>query len=157
MKILIVDSVAAQLNILENMLKQLGYVSVHKAKNVKEATEAMAKESDIGIVICEWNLPEKTGLDFFHILQSNEKLKSIPYILSFKSKTKEDILLATKTGIASLIMKPYKLDALKQKLFKLAPKNTNATPPPKSADDELEELMNKIEGNLKGNNTSETM
>lgn len=71
MKILIVHYVVAQLNILENMLKQVGYLSIYKAKNVKEATEAIAKEPDIGIVICEWDIPDKTGLDFFRILQSS--------------------------------------------------------------------------------------
>jgi len=149
MKILIVDSVATQLNILENMLKQLGYQTLHKAKNVKEATEAIAKQSDIGLIICEWDLPEKTGLDFFHILQSNEKLKNIPFILSFKAKQKEDILHASESGITSLIMKPYKLDTLKQKMLKLSSQHSQENSASNSADDNLEALMNKIAGNLK--------
>lgn len=157
MKILIVHYVVAQLNILENMLKQVGYLSIYKAKNVKEATEAIAiaKESDIGIVICEWDIPDKTGMDFFHILQSNEKLKTIPFLLSFKTKQKEDILQASEAGITALIMKPYKLDALKQKLFKFSSQISKQAATANSADDNLEELMNRIEGNLKGNNTSE--
>jgi len=115
-KIVIIDNVPAQQNLLENMLKQIGHESVLKFRNVKEAIQGIAQETDLGLIIIEWDLPEKSGLDFVKQVKLNSKLSKIPVILAFKTKPKEDILEASQSGVAGFIIKPYKLDILKNKM-----------------------------------------
>ncbi len=115
-KIVIIDNVPAQQNLLENMLKQMGHESILKFRTAKEAIHGITQETDIGLIISEWDLPEKSGLDFVKIIKLNSKLNTIPVILAFKTKPKEDILEASQSGVVGFIIKPYKLAILKNKI-----------------------------------------
>lgn len=115
-KIVIIDNVPAQENLLENMLKQIGYESILKFRLIKDAMAVIEKEPDVGLIISEWDLPNKSGLDFLAQIKANDKLKHIPFILSFKTKPKEDVLGAVKSGVTGFLIKPYKLDVVKNKI-----------------------------------------
>ena len=123
-KIVVVDNVPAQENLLENMLKQIGYEHILKFRHINDAMVAIEKEPDVGLIIAEWDLPDKSGLDFLHQIKANDKLKHIPFILAFKTKPKEDIMGAVKSGAAGFIIKPYKLDVVKNKISSILKTDT---------------------------------
>lgn len=115
-KILIVDNVLGQLRALENILKGLGYKQIHSSKNAKEAMSFLVSNADAGLVIAEWDLPDRSGLDLLFLLKSNEKLKVIPIVLVVKGKSAESILKAFQAGAVGVIVKPYKTEIIEQKI-----------------------------------------
>ena len=117
MKILLVDGIPAQLRALENILKQIGFSTIILSKNCKDAIAALEKEKDIGLVISEWNLPDKTGLCLLEALRQREDTVGIQVLLTFKDKTKDDVLAALQKGVKGFIVKPFKLDTVKQKVI----------------------------------------
>ncbi len=131
-KTIIVDNVPIQENLLENMLKQIGYEHILKFRHTKDTMLVIEKESDFGLIISEWDLPDKSGLDFLYQIKANEKLKHIPFILSFKTKPKEDLMGAVKSGVAGFIIKPYKLDVVKNKILSIVKAETPALESPQS-------------------------
>jgi two-component system chemotaxis response regulator CheY len=120
LKILIIDTVPAQLRALENILKQAGVERVLQARNTKDALEIVEKEPDINLVISEWDLSDKTGIDVIKDLRTHNRLDKTPVLLSFKDKSKEDILKALKAGAKGFIVKPYSLETLKLKIAAFA-------------------------------------
>jgi two-component system, chemotaxis family, chemotaxis protein CheY len=117
--ILIVNAVTAQFHALENILRQAGYKQVLHAKNVKGALETLEKEKDIGLVISEWDLPEKSGLDLLQAISSSGKADKVPVVLTFMDKREEDILRAKQSGVKGFIVKPYKYDVVRQKVTEI--------------------------------------
>jgi two-component system, chemotaxis family, chemotaxis protein CheY len=115
-KILLVDGIPAQIRALDNILKQIGFSTVIHAKSYKEALTAIEKEKDVGLVITEWNLSDKTGLCVLESLREQEETCKIPVLLTFKDKTKDDILAALKKGVKGFLVKPFKLDTVRQKV-----------------------------------------
>jgi two-component system chemotaxis response regulator CheY len=120
LKILIIDTVPAQLRALENILKQAGVEKVLQARSAKDAMEIIEKETDINLVISEWDLSDKTGIDIIKDLRTGNRLDKTPVLLSFKDKSKEDVLKALKAGAKGFIVKPYSLEALKLKIAAFA-------------------------------------
>jgi two-component system, chemotaxis family, chemotaxis protein CheY len=120
LKILVIDAVPAQLRALENILKQAGVEKVIQARNLKDALLVMEKETDINLIISEWDLSDKTGIDLLAELKGKGRLDIIPVLLSFKDKSKEEILKALKAGAKGFIVKPYSLETIKVKVAAFA-------------------------------------
>ena len=118
-KILIIDPVQAQIRALENILKETGHEMIFASRTVEKAARILEKETDIGLIISEWDLEDKSGLDFFNSMKTNEKLGEIPVILAFRDKTKEEIIKAKKCGVAGFFVKPYKGDVVQEKVSKI--------------------------------------
>ena len=117
--ILIVDNIPTQMRVLENILKQIGYKKVFTCRNAKEAMAIIVEHPDIGLVITEWDLPDKSGLDLLELIKLNDALSKIPVILAFKVKSKDDIAKALQSGVACFIVKPYRPEVVKKKISKL--------------------------------------
>jgi DNA-binding NarL/FixJ family response regulator len=74
-------------------------------------------------------------------------------------KSKEEILKASQMGVAAFIMKPYKLDVIKQKISKIPIEDEKPTEPPKGdlpPDEALKAIEDKISKNLADNNSPNT-
>ncbi|MFH0919671.1 MAG: response regulator [Fibrobacterota bacterium] len=139
-KILIVDIVPAQLRALENILVQAGCGKIFQAKNVKEAVGILEKEPDIRLVISEWDLPDKPGLEILSALKKNGRLEKTQFLLTFKDKSREDILKALKAGAKGFVVKPYKLDIIKKKIDEISLSEA----PPASYDESMANILNSI-------------
>ncbi|MFH0921425.1 MAG: response regulator [Fibrobacterota bacterium] len=118
-KILIVDDSPTMLRILVNTLEKAGYPKIIQAENGLIALDLLAKDADISLILSDWNMPEMTGIEFLTKVKSNEKTKSIPFIMVTSRNVKEDILQAIKLGARDYIVKPFTVDAIKAKLLGL--------------------------------------
>ena len=138
LKVLIVETIPAHLRGMENILKQAGYEKIFQAKNCKDALAILEKELDIGLVISEWDLPDAPGLEILEALKNAGRMEKTQVFLTFKDKTKEEILKALKSGARGFIVKPYKFDIVKQKLAGVAlsaPGTPGAPSAPESVND----------------------
>jgi two-component system chemotaxis response regulator CheY len=115
MSILIVDDYKTMLRLIRNLLGQIGF------KNVDEATDAhtalsMLKSKSYDLIISDWNMQPMTGLELLHKVRSDDKLKSLPFIMATAESTMDNVAVAKQAGVSNYIVKPFSAAVLKVKL-----------------------------------------
>ncbi len=111
--VLIVDDELQSQEQISNQLKEMGFSDIMLAGDGEEALELIAKEK-IDLVISDWELPKRDGLELFEAIQ--KKSGDIPFILLTAKKKKEDILEARTRGIKNYVTKPYDVENLSSKI-----------------------------------------
>lgn len=115
MKVLIVDDFATMRKIVRNILKQIGFTNMIEAENGKAALKALKKDS-VDLVLCDWNMPEMSGIDLLKTLKSDDELKDIPFVMVTAEAQKDNIIEAVGAGINSYIVKPFTAETISKKL-----------------------------------------
>jgi len=118
MKILIVDDFSTMRRIIKNILKQLGYSNIIEADDGSSALTLLKKDK-IDFIVSDWNMPKMSGLDLLKVIRSDEKLKSIPFLMVTAEAQKEKIMKALQEGVDNYIVKPFTAEILKEKIDKI--------------------------------------
>jgi two-component system chemotaxis response regulator CheY len=118
MNILIVDDFATMRRILKNILRQIGFTNIMEADNGKVALTELKKEP-FDLILCDWNMPEMSGLELLQSLKSDDSLKDIPFVMVTAEAKKENIIEAVKAGVNSYIVKPFTVETISEKLNKV--------------------------------------
>ncbi len=118
MKVLVVDDFATMRRIIKNVLKQIGFRKINEADDGTSALKELKKE-EYDLVLCDWNMPEMSGLDLLIAMKSDDRLKGIPFVMVTAEAQKDNILEAVKTGVNNYIVKPFTADTVEQKLKKV--------------------------------------
>ncbi len=108
MKVLVVDDSAIMRRILTNILeeKDVKKDDIIDAADGKEALEILNKESEIGLVLLDWNMPRLNGLDFVKLVRKIDAFKSLPIIMVTSEAAKYNVMEAIKAGVTDYLMKP---------------------------------------------------
>jgi two-component system chemotaxis response regulator CheY len=115
-KALVVDDSRAVRMLLTKTLKQLGY-EVQEASNGREALEAIeAGNSEVNLVLADWNMPEINGLDLLKRLRQNPARSSLAVVMVTTETEIEQIAEAMEAGANEYVMKPFTQDILMEKL-----------------------------------------
>ena len=113
-KILIVDDVLSMRSLTKAILRDAGFTHVFDAPDGQEALKLMGKIK-VNMVICDWNMPVMSGLDFFKAVQEEPKLAGTPFIMLTSSSEINKVKEAIDAGVKAYIIKPYKpADLLKK-------------------------------------------
>ena len=106
MKILIVDDSKAMRMIVKRTLKQAGYgeAVMSEASNGREGLDAVKAEAP-DLVLCDWNMPEMTGIEFLRALRAEGNQTNFGFVTS--EGTTEMRQQASEAGAAFLISKPF--------------------------------------------------
>jgi len=115
MRILVVDDFATMRRILKESLRQLGFKNIIEAADGKAAADTLEKE-DIGLILCDLNMPKMTGLQLLESLRSHQTPKDIPFIMITGLGQKEVVLEAVRAGVSNYILKPFTPETLLAKI-----------------------------------------
>jgi two-component system chemotaxis response regulator CheY len=118
MKVLIVDDFATMRRILKNVLKQIGFTNINEADDGKTALKELKKER-YDLILCDWNMPEMTGLELLNRVRSDNELGKIPFVMVTAEAQKDNILEAVKAGVSNYVVKPFTLETISEKLEKI--------------------------------------
>jgi two-component system chemotaxis response regulator CheY len=118
MKVLVVDDFGTMRRILKNILKEIGFTDITEAENGKAALKEL-KNRKYGLVLCDWNMPEMSGLDLLNAVRADEALKSTPFVMVTAEAQKECIIEAAKAGVSSYVVKPFTAETISAKLQKV--------------------------------------
>lgn len=116
MKILVVDDSSTMRRIINNTLQRLGYVDILEAEHGVEAWDILDQNSDIGVLITDWNMPEMNGLELVKKTRSDPRFVDIPIIMITTEGGKAEVITAIKAGVNNYIVKPFTPQVLKEKL-----------------------------------------
>ena len=103
-KILLVDDMQSELDLLREYLIQGGYTVV-TANNGKEALEK-ANSAQFDAIVTDWMMPEMGGLDLCRQLRKNEETAEIPVIACTAKDRDVDKMWAKKQGVKGYLVKP---------------------------------------------------
>jgi len=118
MKVLVVDDFATMRRILRNILKQLGFTNISEADDGKTALKELQKEK-FDLVLCDWNMPEMSGLELLTTIRSDDQLKDLAFVMVTAEAQKENIVTAVKAGVNNYVVKPFTAETVSEKLNKV--------------------------------------
>lgn len=104
-RILIVDDIPMNVDILDNILTHEGYTTMC-AVSVQEAISLM-KEQKPTLVLSDLSMPEVDGLEFCRMLKGNPRTRDIPFVFISVMNTSEEKEQAFLAGAVDFIPKPF--------------------------------------------------
>jgi len=116
MQVLIVDDSQIMRKIITGVLKKLSVSKILEAVNGQEAVDSAAKNSDIGLIMMDWNMPTMTGIDAVKKIRATGN--KVPIIMCTTEGEKEKVLEALKAGANDYLVKPFNPKDIQSKLEK---------------------------------------
>lgn len=119
MQILVVDDSLTIRSIVKNILNRIGYENILEAENGLNAFEILKQNSDIQILITDWNMPGMSGLELVQQVRSFKHFSEIKIIMITTEGAKQDVIRAIKSGVNDYIVKPFTPNVLSEKLSRI--------------------------------------
>jgi two-component system, chemotaxis family, chemotaxis protein CheY len=102
MKVLIVDNFATMRWTVRSIIKQIGFKNIIEADDGKSALKAL-KKGKVDLILCDWDMPEMSGIDLLKTVKSDVELKDIPFVMITAEAQKVNIVEAVKAGVSNYI------------------------------------------------------
>jgi two-component system chemotaxis response regulator CheY len=118
LKVLIVDDQRTMVRIIRNLLKQIEFQNFDEAGDGAEALQKL-RAGGFGLVICDWNMPNMTGLELLQQVRADPKLKGLPFIMITAESKTENVIAAKQAGVSNYIVKPFNAETLRDKIEKV--------------------------------------
>lgn len=119
--ILVVDDFPIMRGIIRRMLtKRFGLTEIFEADDGVKAWQIL-NETSIDLIICDWNMPNMTGIDLLRKVRGDKKLAHVPFVMVTAEGKKENVIEATKAGVTGFIIKPFTAKDLGKKLKGIFP------------------------------------
>jgi two-component system chemotaxis response regulator CheY len=70
------------------------------------------KNNDVGsdkiqFIICDWNMPVKSGLEFLKEVRAEEKWLNLPFVMLTSESERANVTEAVMAGVSQYIVKPF--------------------------------------------------
>lgn len=118
--ILVADDDLISRELTVSLLEDLGYTSILTALDGYHAMSAIKEnintDKPVKLVICDWNMPNMSGLELLEIIRKDPKLKGLPFFLISSNHDKAHIVTAIKAGVSGYLVKPISIKQLGSKL-----------------------------------------
>ena len=118
MKVLVVDDFATMRRILKNILKEIGFSNISEAENGKDALKEL-KNNKYDLILCDWNMPEMSGLELLKQVRADDGLKGLPFVMVTAEAQKDNIIEAGQAGVTNYVVKPFTAQTINEKLVKV--------------------------------------
>ncbi len=113
--VLIVDDQPVARDMVRAILKSGGFTSVLVTEDAAQA-EIVMSNTDIGLIICDWNMPGTTGLELLKTVRSSEKYSQIPFMMLTAESERKKVEAAIQAGVSNYLVKPFTAETLLAKV-----------------------------------------
>ena len=117
MRVLIADDSSTMRKIILRSLQAAGIPSAVEASDGEEAV-TLFKPGTFDLVLTDWNMPGKTGLEVTQEIRAQDP--NVPIIMITTEAEKTRVIEAIQAGVTDYLVKPFTPDTLQQKLEKHA-------------------------------------
>lgn len=119
-KILVVDDSISMRMIVVSFLKKMGFTNIHEAED-GEIGMLMLRDGQLAdepfvMIISDWFMPNMTGYEFLQAVRSDDNLKSIPFLMVTAEGEEKHVGLARDAGVTDIIIKPFSIEQVHQKV-----------------------------------------
>ena len=116
MKALVVDDSIAIRSMLTKYLSEIGITDVEHAGDGEQAL-AMTLKGSYGLILLDWNMPKKSGIDVLKVVRARGN--KVPIILITTNNEKQNVLEAIRAGVNDYVFKPFVKETLLPKIQRL--------------------------------------
>lgn len=92
-------------------------VVTEDAVNGRKA-QAMLEREAFDLVLCDWEMPEMSGLELLTWCRQQESMKTLPFIMVTSRGDKENVVQAIQAGVSDFVGKPFTNEQLLSKVKK---------------------------------------
>ncbi len=114
-RVLVADDSKTMRTIICRSLAAVGIPGATEAADGNEAVALFAPGA-FDLVLTDWNMPGKTGLEVVQDIRARDK--NVPIIMITTEAEKERVLSAIQAGVSDYLVKPFTPDRLQEKLAK---------------------------------------
>jgi len=114
-RVLVADDSKTMRKIILRSLEAVGVTATSEAADGNEAVE-LFQPGQFDLVLTDWNMPGKTGLEVVEQIRSQDA--SVPIIMITTEAEKQRVLQAIQAGVSDYLVKPFTADTLREKLEK---------------------------------------
>lgn len=112
MLILVVDDSRAMRMVVQHKVRQCGHHDARflEAENGEDALKIALANTAIDLILCDWNMPKMTGIEFLNKLREAEC--DVPFGFITSESAPEMLQAAAQAGAQFLLNKPFTVEAL---------------------------------------------
>lgn len=92
-------------------------VQIEEAVNGRKAQQLLSRQT-IDLILCDWEMPEMSGLELLSWCREQDKLKTVPFIMVTSRGDKDNVVQAIQAGVSDFIGKPFSNEQLVTKVKK---------------------------------------
>jgi two-component system chemotaxis response regulator CheY len=116
---MLVDDSRTMRRVQKSTLDSIGFGNVIEAEDGSDALQKLAENTDVDLILLDWNMPNLSGLETLKKIRSMPETKSIPVIMVTSEAEKSRIMEAIKAGVTDYIVKPFEASILEEKVKKV--------------------------------------
>jgi CheY-like chemotaxis protein len=114
--VLVVDDAAFIRDLVKKCLRNyFPGIRTEDAINGKKAQALLAKEA-FDLVLCDWEMPEMSGLELLTWCREQDNLKTMPFVMVTSRGDKENVVQAIQAGVSGYVSKPFTNEQLLTKV-----------------------------------------
>ncbi len=114
-KTLIVDDQFTIRQLVKNGLQQIGMVDFESASDGEEGLRSLLKTPS-NLVISDFNMPKLDGIGLLRAIRSHEPIRSTAFIMLTGRADREVLQRAMQYGVNNFLVKPFTVNALREKI-----------------------------------------
>jgi two-component system, chemotaxis family, chemotaxis protein CheY len=114
-RVLVADDSSTMRKIIIRSLQAVGVPGATEAADGNEAL-ATFKPGEFDLVLTDWNMPGKTGLEVIQGIRAQDS--KVPIIMVTTEAEKARVMQAIQAGVSDYLIKPFTADTLREKLEK---------------------------------------
>ncbi|MDD1510260.1 response regulator [Pseudomonas sp. CNPSo 3701] len=116
--VLVVDDATFIRDLVKKGLRDhLPGIQIEEAVNGRKAQQILGR-NPIDLILCDWEMPEMSGLELLQWCREQESLKGVPFIMVTSRGDKENVVQAIQAGVSDFIGKPFSNEQLITKVKK---------------------------------------
>ncbi|AUM67598.1 response regulator [Pseudomonas fluorescens] len=114
--VLVVDDASFIRDLVKKCLRNyFPGVRIEDAVNGKKAQALLAREA-FDLVLCDWEMPEMSGLELLTWCRQQDTLKGMPFVMVTSRGDKENVVQAIQAGVSGYVSKPFTNEQLLTKV-----------------------------------------
>ncbi|MFZ3155168.1 response regulator [Pseudomonas sp.] len=92
-------------------------IQIEEAVNGRKALQMLTRQP-VDLILCDWEMPEMSGLELLTWCREQEALKIVPFIMVTSRGDKDNVVQAIQAGVSDFIGKPFSTEQLITKVKK---------------------------------------
>ncbi len=115
LRVMVIEDDVELLELIETLLADMGVTQIVKANDGASALKIYdQKDHSFDLIICDWQMPKKSGLDVLRELKTREP--DIQFVMLTSKTDNEDVAEAIDLGADMYIKKPITRDSFKSQI-----------------------------------------
>ncbi|WET10637.1 MULTISPECIES: response regulator [unclassified Pseudomonas] len=114
--VLVVDDASFIRDLVKKCLRNyFPGIKIEDAVNGKKAQAVLMRET-FDLVLCDWEMPEMSGLELLTWCREQPQLKAMPFVMVTSRGDKENVVQAIQAGVSGYVSKPFTNEQLLTKV-----------------------------------------